>query len=218
VPNSTKKDNSGASPSETPIPQAGGALRLFLLFSYIGLSSFGGAVPAWVHREFVLRREWIQESEFVSMLALARAVPGVNVVNLGVFAGSRLHGYKGAAAAVAGLLIGPSLVVIGMASLYGHFANVPAVAALLAGIGMASAGLLAAMAVDSLARTPGQPGRSQRRYSWPNLMAWLVFAATFALVGILRLPTVPVVLCLAPVSIALMRVPDSDSEIQNAGQ
>jgi chromate transporter len=216
VPNSIKKDDSKPSPPETPIPQVGGALRLFWLFSYIGLSSFGGAVPAWMHRVFVLRREWIQESEFVSMLALARAIPGVNVVNLAVLVGNRLHGYKGAAAAVAGLLIGPSLLAIGMASLYGRFAKVPAVAALLAGIGMASAGLLAAMAVDSLARTPGQPGRSRRRYNWPNTMAWLVFAATFALVGILRLPTVPVVLCLAPVSMALMRAPDSDSEIRNA--
>jgi chromate transporter len=215
VPNATKNDDSEALPPEMPIPYAGGALRLFLLFSYIGLSSFGGAVPAWMHRVFVLRREWIEESEFVSMMALARAIPGVNVVNLAVLVGNRLHGYKGAAAAVAGLLIGPSLVAIGMAVLYEQFGKLPAVAALLAGVGMASAGLLAAMAVDSLARTPGQPDRP-RRHHWPNMMAWLIFAATFALVGILRLPTVPVVLCLAPISIALMRGPVSDSDIRNA--
>ena len=169
MPNSIKKDDSKASPPETPTPQAAGALRLFWLFSYIGLSSFGGAVPAWMHRVFVLRREWIQESEFVNMLALARAIPGVNVVNLAVCGATDCMD-MGAPRRCRGLLTGQSFRHQD-GELVRAFAKVPAVAALLAGMGMASAGLLAAMAVDFLVRIPGQPGRSRRHYNWPNAMA-----------------------------------------------
>src|SRR3984893_2770583 len=93
---------------ETGAPPCTSVLRLFVLFSYIGLSSFGGAVPAWMHRAFVERRAWLDEREFSAALALARIVPGVNVVNLAVLLGNRLRGNRGATAAVTGLLLGPS--------------------------------------------------------------------------------------------------------------
>src|ERR1700760_576911 len=99
-------------------PFSGGFIQLFLVFSQIGLSSFGGSVAAWMHREFVERRGWLEESEFATALAAARIMPGVNIVNLAVLIGQRLKGFPGAAAAVAGLLTGPILVVIGLAVLY----------------------------------------------------------------------------------------------------
>src|ERR1043166_3245569 len=70
-------------------------LELFLLFSQLGLSSFGGAVSAWVHRAFVVRRGLIGEAEFGAALGLARIIPGANVVNLAVMLGHRLRGAAG---------------------------------------------------------------------------------------------------------------------------
>jgi len=104
-------------------PFAGGFIQVFLVFSQIGLSSFGGSVAAWMHREFVERRGWLEESEFATALAVARILPGVNIVNLAVLIGQRLKGLIGVAAAVAGLLTGPILVVIGLGFLYQRFAG-----------------------------------------------------------------------------------------------
>src|SRR6266566_4862436 len=122
-------------------PRSTGFAELFLLFSGIGVSSFGGGVSAWMHTAMVERRRWLDETEFSSALALARIMPGVNIVNLAVLIGHRLVGLSGAVAAVAGLLVGPSLIVIAAAVLYRYFAGVMILDAVLAGTAAAAAGL-----------------------------------------------------------------------------
>src|SRR5689334_12613673 len=73
-------------------PESVGLVELFLLFSQLGLSSFGGGVSAWIHRAFVERRGWLSEAEFSAALALGRIMPGANVVNLAILVGQRLRG------------------------------------------------------------------------------------------------------------------------------
>src|SRR5262244_274995 len=77
-------------------------LALFLAFSRISLSSFGGAI-FWARRELVERQRWITEREFVEMFTLGQLLPGPNVLNVTVMFGYRFAGWTGAAAAVAGL-------------------------------------------------------------------------------------------------------------------
>jgi chromate transporter len=185
-----------------PSPFAGGFIQVFLVFSQIGLSSFGGSVAAWMHREFVERRGWLEESEFATALAVARIMPGVNIVNLAVLIGQRLKGLTGAAAAVAGLLTGPIVVVIGLAFLYQQFAGMVFLQNVLEGIAASAVGLLISMGIES-GRRIIQKGitSSSRRIESAGAIA--VLAATFVLVALLRFPTVSTVLFLAPLSIAL---------------
>src|ERR1700730_3965423 len=86
-----------------------GLLALFLLFSRLGLSSFGGNTSAWIHREFVEQRQLVGQSEFIAALGLCRIMPGATVVNLAVVIGRQLRGGAGACAAVLGHLLSPSL-------------------------------------------------------------------------------------------------------------
>src|SRR6266478_3394235 len=90
---------------------------LFLAFSRISLSSFGGAI-FWARRELVERQRWFAEREFIEMFTVGQLLPGPNVLNLTVMVGYRFAGWTGAAAAVAGVLGCPCLVVIGMGILY----------------------------------------------------------------------------------------------------
>src|SRR5918992_2380341 len=76
---------------------------LFLAFSRISLSSFGGAI-FWARRELIERQRWLTEREFVEMFTLGQLLPGPNVLNLTVMVGYRFAGWSGAAAAVAGVL------------------------------------------------------------------------------------------------------------------
>ena len=55
--------------------------QLFLIFSRIGLTSFGGGLSGWLLREFVQSRKWLTEEEFFSGLAISQAMPGINVTN-----------------------------------------------------------------------------------------------------------------------------------------
>jgi chromate transporter len=212
----------GAGPegASSPAGEAGsdppqvGLIELFLLFSQLGLSSFGGGVSAWMHRAFVEQRGWLGAGEFSAALALARIMPGVNVLNLAVLIGQRLRGAPGAVAAALGLLIGPSLAAIGLTVAYDALAGSAVLHALIEGAAAAAAGLLIAMGLSSATHGPGGPTRRARRpeaaaagpswfVRWRNLGAIAVLLTVFVLIGVMRLPTVAVVLCVAPLSIAL---------------
>jgi len=188
-------------PGSVPPPRVT-LLELFLLFSQLGLSSFGGAVSAWVYRALVERRRLIGEAEFVAALGLARIIPGTNVVNLAVMLGHRLRGALGAIAAALGLILGPSLVAIALLIAYRRWGGSPASRALLEGAAAASVGLLIAMGLAAGAYLLGI-GTKSRLWNWRNAGNTAVIAAVFVLIGVLHFAMVPTVLLLTPVSIAL---------------
>jgi chromate transporter len=180
-------------------------IELFFLFSQLGLSSFGGSVSAWMHRAFVEQRAWIGQNEFSTALAVSRIMPGANVVNLAIFIGQRLRGSPGAVAAASGLLVGPSFLIIALAIIYRQLAGTMILDKILQGTAAAAVGLLIAMAVSSgrhlISVTARSPARMIR-----NITAVALVIAIFLLIGVLRFPMVPTVLCLAPLSIALAYV------------
>src|ERR671914_538724 len=116
-------------------------LELFLAFSRISLSSFGGAI-FWARRQLVERQRWLTEREFVDVLTLGQLLPGPNVLNLTVMVGYRFAGWTGAAAAAAGFLGWPCLVVIGMGVLYQRYGALTQVKQALGGMSIVAAGLL----------------------------------------------------------------------------
>src|SRR5262250_1583767 len=105
--------------TETPKPNVS-RLALFIAFSRISLSSFGGAI-FWARRELIERLRWLTEREFVEIYTIGQLLPGPNVLNLAVMVGYRFAGWSGAASAVAGFLGWPCLVVVGMGILYQNY-------------------------------------------------------------------------------------------------
>jgi chromate transporter len=176
-------------------------LALLLLFSELGLSSFGGGVSAWIHRACVEQRGWLAEHEFAAALALARIMPGANVINLAIIVGQRQRGAPGAVAAVLGLVLGPALVVIAIAAAYQHFADTPVLASVLDGTAAAAVGLILAMGITSGTHVIKVAARA-RGVSTHGAVTLATIVAVFVLVGVLRLPTVATILCVAPLSIA----------------
>jgi len=158
---------------------------LFLSFSRISLSSFGGAI-FWARRELVERRGWLTDREFVEIFTLGQLLPGPNVLNVTVIVGHRFAGWTGAAAGVAGFLGWPVLVVVGMGVLYQHYGALPHVRQALAGMSSVAAGLLFATVVKLAMVLPR------------NWRPWLFGALAFAGVGIMRWPLLWVMCALAP--------------------
>jgi chromate transporter len=183
-------------------PQAIGLFELFLLFSRLGLSSFGGNVTAWIHRELVEQRRMIGEAEFIAALGLCRIMPGATVVNVAVVIGRRLRGPAGATSAVLGLLLGPTLLVLAFALVYRRFAGAALLHTVLEGAAASSVGLMIAMGLSIGAHIVGAGRRSNHSLAAP-VAALAIMAATFVLIGVARFPMVPTMLCLAPVSIGL---------------
>ncbi len=116
---------------------------LFVSFTVLALQGFGG-VLAVVQRELVEKKRWFTREEFVEEWAVAQIMPGPNVVNLSLMIGSRYFGFKGAMAALAGMLVAPLCVVLLLALVYAQFAGHPGVQGALRGMAAVAAGLIAA--------------------------------------------------------------------------
>lgn len=129
---------------------------LFIAFSRMALMGFGGVLPI-AQRELVDRLRWLSAPEFTELLSIGQVLPGPNIVNVALMVGDRAFGLRGALAAVGGMLAGPLVLVLLLASLYRGFADVPAVAGAVRGMGLVSAGLVLAMGLKllpTLARNP----------------------------------------------------------------
>ena len=116
---------------------------LFMSFTWLALQGFGG-VLAVVQRELVEKKRWLTREEFIEDWAVAQIMPGPNVVNLSLMIGSRYFGFKGAMAALAGMLAAPLVVVLLLAFGYSQFADHPGVSGALRGMSAVAAGLIAA--------------------------------------------------------------------------
>ena len=79
----------------------------------IGAFTFGGgwAMISIIEREIVDNHKWIEKDEFLDLLAIAQAMPGILAVNIAVVIGDRLRGVKGSMAAAFGTIL-PSFVII----------------------------------------------------------------------------------------------------------
>ena len=114
---------------------------LFVSFTLLALQGFGG-VLAVVQRELVEKKRWMTREEFVEEWAVAQIMPGPNVVNLSLMIGARYFGFKGAMAALAGMLTAPLVIVLLLALVYAEFAGHPGVQGALRGMGAVAAGLI----------------------------------------------------------------------------
>jgi chromate transporter len=165
-------------------------LEIFLAFSGITIIGFGGVLPFARHM-MVEKRGWLTSKEFAEMLAFSQFLPGGNIVNMGVVFGQRHHGALGSIAAVSGLMLWPTLIVIGLGSLYTHYGDSELLHNALAGMGAAAAGLILSM-VAKMA-TP----LFERGAGVPLAFAMLAFVC----VAVFPFPLVLVLLVVGPLSV-----------------
>lgn len=88
-------------------------LQLFLSFFKIGAFTFGGgwAMISIIEKEIVDKHRWLKKEEFIDLLAVAQALPGILAVNISAVVGDRLCGRKGSICASLGTIL-PSFIII----------------------------------------------------------------------------------------------------------
>ncbi len=100
-----------------------------------------------IEREVVDRHKWIAPQEFVNMIALAQAAPGLIAVNSAIFIGHRIAGWKGVIATVLGAVL-PSVVIILLIAVYfAQFKSLNTVEAVFKGIRPAVVALITAAVI-----------------------------------------------------------------------
>ena len=121
-------------------------LQLFYTYLKIGTFTIGGgyAMLPLIQREVVDRHGWIDEHEFLNMIALAQAAPGLIAVNSAIFIGWRVGGWRGVCGAVLGAVLPSFVIILAIAMVFSDWKELPAVEAVFKGVRPAVVALIAA--------------------------------------------------------------------------
>ncbi|MGH7094311.1 MAG: chromate transporter, partial [Stellaceae bacterium] len=95
-------------------PSRGSALDVLRIFLRLGLTSFGGPVAhlGYFRREFVERRDWLDEHGFADIVALCQFLPGPASSQTGMAIGILRAGLPGGLAAWLGFTLPSALAMV----------------------------------------------------------------------------------------------------------
>ena len=121
-------------------------LQLFWTYLKIGTFTIGGGyvMLSMIEREIVDQKGWVDREEFLNMIALAQAAPGLIAVNSAIFIGWRIGGWRGVIATVLGAVLPSFFIILAIAMLFQDYKDYPAVEAIFKGIRPAVVALIAA--------------------------------------------------------------------------
>lgn len=177
-----------------PLARPRSPSELFVAFTLLALQGFGG-VLAVAQRVLCEQRRWLTREQFVEILAIGQILPGPNVCNVALMVGDRFFGWRGAFAALAGMMTMPLAIVLALTALYTQFAALAAVAGALKGMGAVAAGMIAGTALKLA------PALRANALGLPACLAF--GAAAFVLVALVRAPLVWVLLALGAIACAV---------------
>lgn len=177
-----------------PLARPSSEKELFVAFTLLALQGFGG-VLAVAQRVLCEQKRWLTKEQFVEILAFGQVLPGPNVCNVALMVGDRFFGWRGAFAALAGMMTVPLVIVLAITVAYSQYASNPVVAGALKGMGAVAAGLIVGTALKLMSALRANP------MGIPACAVLLVLA--FVAVAILRWPLVWVLLGLGTVACLL---------------
>jgi chromate transporter len=178
-----------AEPGELARPRS--LAHVFIAFSALALQGFGGVI-AVAQGEMCERRRWLSAKDFVEMLASAQVLPGPNVCNLSLMIGDRFFGWRGALAALAGMIAAPMALMLMLAWLLGEASGVGQAQSVIRG----ALGGIAAVAAGQIIGTVLKLAAPIKEHvlGWPTcavlaalaliMVAWLHWPLVWVLLGL----------------------------------
>lgn len=126
-----------------PAPSPG-LWSLFLIWSTIGLQSFGGGATTTllIQREFVEKRQWLTMEDFTHLWNLCVLAPGINLLAITTLIGRRFGGIRGIFVSLLGMLLPSALCTCLIAAGFKLIENAPAMQSILQGIVPATAAIM----------------------------------------------------------------------------
>jgi chromate transporter len=107
------------------------------VFFRLGVTGFGGPAAhiALMREEVVQRRRWLDDREFLDLMAATNLIPGPNSTEMAIHLGASRGGWPGLFVAGACFILPAVVIVLVLASLYARFGTTPQAAWLMYGIG-----------------------------------------------------------------------------------
>ena len=120
--------------------------ELFLVFFKIGAFTFGGgyAMIPLIRNEVVGKKLWLDDNEFMDMLAIAHSMPGPIALNTALFVGNKRMGFKGSLFSGAGVILPSFIIILLVAVVFTQFKENAVIERIFKGIRPAVVALIAA--------------------------------------------------------------------------
>lgn len=165
-------------------------LRLFLVFSKIGIFNFGGgyAMLSLIHNEIVEKNHWLSPAEFTDIVAISQSTPGPIGINCATYAGYTAvlnDGYPQWAAVIGAILASlsvlwlPFLLMLTISKLLLRYSKSTVVTTMFSVLRPAIVGLIAAAAILLMsADNFGSPATDTFKFITSVLLALFAFFGT----------------------------------------
>jgi chromate transporter len=150
--------------------------EIAISFLKLGTIAFGGPAAhlAMMEEEFVRRRKWITQAEFLDRLATANLIPGPSSTEVAIFVGQLKGGWRGLIVAGSCFIIPAAVIVSVIAWAYVRFGSLPQVEGVFS--------VLKPAVVAIVIQAVGKLGRTGLRT--PLLGVIAVLAAGLSLLGV----------------------------------
>jgi putative chromate transport protein len=166
-------------------------LKLFLVFSKIGIVNFGGgyAMLSLIQDEVVRKQGWVSSSEFTDMVAVSQMTPGPLGINIATYVGytsvinegySPLLAILGSLLATLSVLWLPFILMIAISRYLLRHKDSPVVRSIFSGLRPAIVGLVAAAALVLMnAENFGAPREALVQFVASVTLFALAFVASY---------------------------------------
>jgi len=114
-------------------PQRVSLCELATAFLKLGTIAFGGPAAhiALMEQEFVRRRRWLSEQEFLDRLGAANLIPGPSSTEMAIYIGYTKRGWPGLVVAGCSFIIPAAILVCAIAAAYVRYGSMPRVGGVL---------------------------------------------------------------------------------------
>ena len=125
-------------------------LEIFSCFAKIGAFTIGGgyAMIPIIQKEVVEKKGWIEEEDFMDVLAISQSAPGLLAVNISIFLGYRLKGVKGSIVATLGSVLPSFLIILLIAMFFAGYQDNPTIIKIFKGIRPVVVSLIAVTVIN----------------------------------------------------------------------
>lgn len=158
--------------------------EIFRIFGKIGAFTIGGGIPmiAAIKSELVTRG-WLNDEDFLDIIALAQSAPGLFAVNISILTGYKLRGTKGSLVATIASCLPPFLIILLIAMFFTGFKDNEYVIRAFKGIRPVVVALIGVPMIDMIKAT---------KMRW---WSWVIMVSSMVLVCVLKVSPIYILIC-----------------------
>ncbi|OJF76149.1 MAG: hypothetical protein BKP49_08345 [Treponema sp. CETP13] len=140
-------------------------LRIFGVFFFIGIQTFGGglAMLPILESELVEKRKWTTQDKLLDYFSIGQATPGIIAVNVSTFLGFNQAGIVGGIIGTLGIITPSIIIITFIAVFFKNFGDNVYIQKALIGINVAVAALLVKVFITFLKKSVLRKNKMGRR-------------------------------------------------------